>query len=234
MNGYSPILALVTGLFETVAAFWTLTRPGRRHILRPVGLLLLFLAGYQFIEVVACATTHSTLAARLAFTDIIWLPPLGAWLVVQLSAADNRGLRWAVIALFAIAAALVVCVFADPGFVTRTVCEVVFARYDQPSPLYYYVYGVYYQAVLAAILVGAAVALARVEDVVQRRHLADVQIGMLGLLLPTVFTQALFTELDGSTTPSIMCHYALILALFLTRLAARERHHAAHTPQAET
>jgi hypothetical protein len=232
MDGYSPILALATGFFETAAAIWTLTRSGRRDILRPVAGILLFLAGYQFIEVIACATTHSTLAARFAFADIIWLPPLGMWLVLRLAAPTNKALRRIGRGLFVVAASLVICVFVDADFVTRTVCEVVFARYDQPSPIYYYVYGVYYQGMLAAVLFGAAVGLACTEDRVHRRHLADVQIGMLGFMLPTVFTQALVPELGGSTTPSILCHYALILALFLTRLVAREHRRAADTPPA--
>ena len=45
MPEYSPILAAVTGAFEVLAAVYTLTGPGRKRILRPVGLILLLLAG---------------------------------------------------------------------------------------------------------------------------------------------------------------------------------------------
>ena len=46
--------------------------------------------------------------------------------------------------------------------------------------------------------------------------------GTLGFLLPAVATALLTNGLDGSL-PSVMCHYALALALFLARIVARER-----------
>lgn len=55
MPEYSPILAGITGAFEVLAAMYTLTGPGRKRILRPVGLILLLLAGYQFAELAVCA-----------------------------------------------------------------------------------------------------------------------------------------------------------------------------------
>jgi len=82
---YSPVLAIATGLFEFAAAVFTFLSSGRKRILYPIGLLFLLLAGYQFSEAAVCANPDNLVLSRLAFSDITWLPPLGLWLVYQLS-----------------------------------------------------------------------------------------------------------------------------------------------------
>jgi hypothetical protein len=221
MNGYIPELAIATGLFEVAAAWFAFHGPGRREFLRPIGVLLLLLAGYQFLEVAACGQPNNTNWARLAFVDIVWLPAVGVSLIVLLSQSKAQWPGWVVRGMFTIATVLTGWIAFDPTFVSRTVCSVVVARYVNPNPLYL-LYGMYYQLGLVGMIVGAAVAMPVVEDQVRRQHLSDVQVGTLGFLLPAVATALLTNGLDGSL-PSVMCHYALALALFLARIVARER-----------
>jgi hypothetical protein len=225
MTGYVPALGVATGLFELGVAASALRGRGDPRLLRPVALLLVLLAGYQFLEVLACGTPASAWPARWAFVDIVWLPPLGVWLIVQLAESTPPLARAAARQLFYAAGALSAWVLVDPSFVTRTVCNVVLARYEHGTPLYV-MYGGFYQAGLGAMMLGASAALAITDDPRRRRHLADVQMGTIAFVVPSLLTELLLPGTAGAM-PSVMCHYALILAVFLARLVAREQHASA-------
>jgi len=222
MVGYFPALGVTTGLFELGVAAVALRGPGDPHLLRPTALLLVLLAGYQFLEVLACGSPGSAWPARLAFVDIVWLPPLGVWLIVLLAEPAAAWVRTAARQLFYAAAALAGWALLDPSFVTRTVCNVVLARYEHATPLYV-LYGGFYQLGLGAMMLGAAPALAATRDPTRRQHLADVQMGTIAFVVPSLLTELLVPGTAG-TMPSVMCHYALILAVFLARLVRREQH----------
>lgn len=229
MSGYSPMLAIATGSFELLAAAWVLRSPGRSAILRPIAGILVFLAGYQWLEVLACGTVSDTTYARLALADVIWLPPLGVLLVSRLAAPGDRRLVWFGRGLFVMAAGLAAFIMTDSTFVRQTVCQTVIATYKTPG-LVYQVYGAYYQFGLMAMIFGASYAMARVDDGLTRRHLSDVQMGTLGFVLPSLLTELVMPQY-GSSTPSVMCHYALVLALLLTHLVWVERRHALENGQ---
>jgi hypothetical protein len=221
MPSYSPLLAIATGLFEFGAAGFALRSPGRRRILRPTALIFLLLAGYQFAEVAVCAAPDQRIFTRLAFFDISWLPPLGLWLMVQLVSPRRRALAVLPLAWFAAAVLIVTWIFIDPGCLTKSVCQTVIARYAQARP-FEILYGVFYQSGLGVLIFGTTVGLARDADPVLRRHLADLQAGVLGFVLPSLAVRVLLREPQG-VLPSIQCHFALILAVFLLSLVLRER-----------
>ncbi len=220
-SGYFPLLAVLTGIFEFGAAAWTLTRKGRKRILHPIAAIFLFLAGYQFAEVAVCSHPDNLLWARWAFFDITWLPPLALWLTAVLGFPEKRGPKIFASVYFAAAAALCVWIFADPGCITRTVCQVVTARYHHPL-LFDTVYGVFYQLGLMVIVFAAAAGMARTSDRILRGHLALLQAGVLGFVFPALAVRVLAREPEGST-PSVMCHFALVLAFALFAIVIRER-----------
>ena len=226
MPEYSPILAVVTGCFELLAALYTLTGPGRKRILYPVGLILLLLAGYQFAEVAVCANPGNLSLSRLSFFEITWLPPVGIWLIALLIRPGRKWLKAAALAYFTAAAAICVWISADAGCITKSVCQVVVARYFQSS-LFEIVYGVFYQSGLAVMVFGAAAGMAQADDIVLRKHLANVQVGVLGFMLPALVLRFLVREPLG-ILPSVMCHFALVFAVSLVALVVRERRLQSH------
>lgn len=225
MTGYSPFLAVLTGIFEFGAAVWTLTGTGRKRILLPVAALLLLLAGYQFAEVAVCSDPARLLWARWAYFDISWLPPLGIWLAAILGFSGRRGMKVIALAYFAAAAAFCLWIFADPSCITKSVCQVVTARYISSDP-FEWAYAVFYQSGLAVMVFGATAGLARTTDAVLRKHLADLQAGTLGFILPALAIRILSSEPKG-LLPSVMCHFALVQAVFLCGIVLRERRPAA-------
>ncbi len=221
-NGYSPALSLFTAAAEISIAIWAWRGEGRRDIVQPLAYILLLLAGYQLAEVFVCSRPTTTIFARFAFADVIWLPPLGVYLVAMLSGSKTPKMKPLAGAFFAGAGVLTAVVLLVPEFVTRAVCEVVIAKYSHQSG-WYLVYGSFYQLGLGAMLFGGAAALATASDPIRRRHLADLQLGTLGFVLPALLTPVALPGLDGAM-PSIMCHYGLVLAAFLARIVWREQH----------
>ena len=224
MNGYSPTLSIITAGIEISLAIWAFRSPGRRNILVTTGLLLLVLAGYQIAEVFICNQPGVRFLAALAFVDIVWLPPIGLWLIALCTKTERalwiRGAQ----STFVMAGALSLWILLDRSFVTGTVCQVVLATYEHGTP-FHHIFGVFYELTLGAMVVSAMLGAAKLDDPIGRAHCADIQLGVLAFMIPALFTQLLWKGLEPSL-PSIMCHYAIILALLLGRLIARERRHA--------
>jgi hypothetical protein len=229
---YSPVLALVTGILELGAGLWVLVGPrrGRRTITGPVGIIFLFLAGYQFAEVLVCAGPENRIWTRLAFLDITWLPPLGLWLCARLSAPGIRWLRPAAIADFGLGAAFSVWILVAPGAITKSVCGLVLARYF-PTAVFDIAYALFYQISLLVIVFGAAAGMAAGHDHVLRKHLANLQAGLLGFILPALAVRILVREVQGDLIPSVMCHFAIVLAALLFVLVLRERRTTPPVPE---
>jgi uncharacterized membrane protein YgdD (TMEM256/DUF423 family) len=83
-------------------------------------------------------------------------------------------------------------------------------------------YGVYYQLSLILTIFAGAAGMAALDDVLLRRHLANLQTGLLGFLFPALAVRILSPEPEG-LLPSVMCHFAIALAASLYVLALRER-----------
>ncbi len=221
MPEYSPILAIATGILEVAAGVYALTGPGRKKILRPVAVLLFLLAGYQFAEVAVCAAPTALAYSRLAYLIITWMPPFAFRLLVVLDARRKKILG--AVSFFYLVAAAALCgwILADAGAITRSVCDLVLARFFVTTP-FAIVYGLYYQTALLWIVFGSGMAMASAADAVRRKHLANLQMGVLGFMFPAVAVRLLVRG-PGDILPSAMCHFALLLAASLVALAARER-----------
>ena len=118
-------------------------------------------------------------------------------------------------------AVFAVWIFVDANAVTKSVCQTVIARYFSPHP-FDLAYGFYYQSGLAVLIFGCAAAMVKAEYTTARKHIANLQTGVLGFMLPAMAVRVLIDEPTG-ILPSVMCHFALVLAVSLVFLIARER-----------
>jgi len=221
-NGYFPWLSVVTALFEISAAVWVLRGPGRTTIKRHTALLLVLLASYQVAEVWVCADPSALLRARIAFCCIVWLPTVGLSLMAQIEGGPSRGAALFLKASFAWCAVLCVWVLVDPTFVSGTVCSTVLATFRHDAQLFHYAYGGFYEMGLLAMMLSGTVIMKRADSPLARQHAGDIQMGTILFVVPAFITQIIWRDLDPSL-PSLMCHYALILALFLVRVTLREQ-----------
>jgi hypothetical protein len=123
--------------------------------------------------------------------------------------------------MFTFCGLLVAIIAADKTFVTATVCEIVFARYTNPTPLYQ-TYGIFYQCGLMSMLLISAYGVTICNDDHQRLLLGQVLLGSIAFIFPALVSVAVIPMADNAL-PSIMCHFASLLALFLSRLIWLER-----------
>jgi hypothetical protein len=221
MPEYSPILAILTGILEVAAGVYALVGPGRKPVLRPVAIILFLLAGYQFAEVAVCSNPAALAYSRLAYVIIAWLPPYALRLAVALDEGRGKLLRTAALVYYVAAAAMSLWILADHGVITRSVCDLITARYFQATT-FAVVYGLFYQSALLWIVFGSGVAMVRAGDAVARKHLASLQLGILGFMFPALAVRVLVPR-PGDILPSAMCHFALILAASFVALVVRER-----------
>jgi len=221
---YSPVLSVCTAILEIIAGLWVLRGSGRKPVLRTTALILFLLAAYQLVEAVFCTgllPSTGSLLPRLAFIVVAWLPPTGLLLVAQLYPTTSPLLFRLSYLMYLLCMALVVAIIVQPGFVTESVCMVVFARYTTPTPLYN-LYGLFYQFGLLSMLVLSSYGVTICDDRRQRLLLGQVLLGSMAFIIPALVTVSILPIAENAL-PSILCHYALFLAVFLVRLVVIER-----------
>ena len=220
---YSPILSIITALFEILAAMWALMGSGRKKIIYTSSALLLLLAAYQILEVVICTAPQSSMFfSRLAFIVIAWLPPVAVLLIALLFPTKKKAVYWFTGLTFTLALLISIWLLIDKSFVTKSVCTVIFARYSNPMPQYIIYAGFYHLGMLGMLFLSAHGVII-CKDHEQRLLLGQMLMGSLAFIIPSLITVIAIPYTKGAL-PSVMCHYALLLAIFITRLLYLERH----------
>lgn len=217
---YSPLLSIVTAVIEVLVAMWAFTGQGRKSVKAAAAAILLFLASFQILEVLICAATPPSLFfSRIAFMCVAWLPPLGLLLISLLT--GRRGIK--IIAGLFLSAALILNILIPltSHFVTRTVCRVVFTLFRNESPLFL-AYCIFYWLGLMS-MAGFSLAGSRTAPPREQQQLRLMAAGTLGFIIPSLVSVLLFPSLTRSSLPSIMCHYALFLALALMTIIRHEK-----------
>lgn len=222
---YSPGLALATASFEIAVAFWALGGTGDRSITRTTAAILALLATYQIIEVGICSNASAAgFLPRLAFIAVAWLPPLGMLLIANIHRPRSRMAYSNAYFMLAAALGIVVWIALDRAFVSSSVCQALFAYYTNPMPRFTLYAGFYWLGLLGMI-VHSGYGMKTCPDPRRRRLLFQVFAGTLAFVLPSLLVSRYVSPARGSL-PSVMCHFALILAFFLTRLVYLQRRSA--------
>ncbi len=223
---YSPILAVATAAFEICVAGWALgglRRSSRsRRVIGATSAILLFLAGYQITEVAICADVATAgFLPRLAFLIVTWLPALGLLLVAQLRRPRSRTSYATAYGMLAASAGLVGWILVDRSFATASVCNAVYAHYAHVMPRFL-VYAWYYWLGLAGMAIFSAYGAMACTDGRRKQQLALLCGGTLAFTIPSLALSWIVPATRGAL-PSILCHFALLLAICLSRLVYLER-----------
>jgi len=226
---YSPILAVVTAAFEIVVAAWALDRVRRirdeRRVLVTTAAILLLLAGYQLAEVAICADVPASgFLPRLAFLIVTPLPPLGLLLIAQLRRPRSGPTYLCAYAALAAAAGIVVWIAVDRSFATASVCNAVYARYVHAMPRFL-IYASYYWLGLLGMVLFSGYGALTCRDGRRRSQLIQLFVGTLAFVVPSIALSWFVPPARGAL-PSIMCHFALLLAVCLASLIRLESRQA--------
>ncbi|MBU0595251.1 hypothetical protein KJ567_01025 [Candidatus Bipolaricaulota bacterium] len=231
---YSPILGVVTAAFEVIVAGWALNSlrrsPGERRIVWTTSAILVLLAGYQVAEVAICANVAGAgFLPRLAFIIVTWLPPLGLLLIAQLRRPRSRTSYTSAYGLLAAAAGIVAWIVIDGSFATASVCNAVYARYAHVMPRFL-VYAWFYWLGLLGMAAFSGHGAMICQDERRKRQLTLLCGGTLAFTIPSIALSWVVPTTRGAL-PSILCHFALLLAVCLARLLVLERRETEETDE---
>lgn len=210
---FSPLVMITTCVIEVALALWTVWRYRLNAVTRLIVAILMCLAIFQLAEYNVCTAALGLSSldwARVGFASITLLPPLGIHLAHSL-VGDRR--RTFVLSAYA-AAVLFAAIFllAERGMQSH-VCAGNYVIFHT-APVVWPIYAVYYYGLLAVGVVYAFRSAARVKNSHLARALRWLAIGYMAFIVPTTFVNII----DPSTIagiPSIMCGFAVILALIL-------------------
>lgn len=204
---------LATFIFEIGAALYILFRYKLSAATRLIILLLLLLATFQFAEYMVCEHygLNSVQWARLGYTAITLLPALGIHLVQRL--AGNRRV-WPAFGGYVVAVPfLFFFLFANTPFSGQE-CLGNYVIFQIPRWVSWG-YATYYYVLLAIAMWQAWVFARHTQSVKQKSALHIFAVGYLAFVVPTVAVALLRPEtLRG--IPSIMCGFAVLLAIAVT------------------
>lgn len=212
---FSPPVMIATMVIELALAVWValkyVTNTPRRLILA----LLVCLAAFQLAEFNVCSpATPDIVWSRIGYIFITFLPPLGIHLITKLRREQRTGLiatGYAASTIFAFAFAFL------SNNLNRGVCAGNYVIFVLAQPLAT-LYGTYY---LGLVVVGLVLTRwpQKHPSPTSTTALGWMTAGYLAFTLPTLIIDFIL-PMTRLGIPSIMCGFAVILAIILgTRVA---------------
>ena len=220
---FSPAVMLLTFLFESFAAGWVLFKYKTNEISRLIIYILLALAGFQAAEFMVCGGFgfDGVQWARFGYVSITLLPPLGLHLAHKI-AGKKVG---AMVKLAYLTCAIFVFYYTFAvSTVEAGVCRANYSVFNTPN-LWGELFGAYYYGWL---IIGVLFSVRQSKVLyaqkdksskIKSRALVWLTIGYVSFMLPTTVVNLI----DPNTIegiPSIMCGFAVILAMILLGFVA--------------
>jgi len=213
---FSPPVMLVTMLIEFGGALWLAWRYRltRRARLAIAGLVCLGV--FQLAEYLICEASgiDGLSWARIGHVAISLLPPIGVSLALEL--ADHRSPVLET-AIFCLCAGFIGYYGFWSGAITSETCQGNYVIFTGESHVAGAIYGLYYFSLLA---VGTGVSAYYARRISGQRRIAlwGLLIGYLTFIIPTTVIYLLDDSIRGGI-PSIMCGFAVFLALMILGVA---------------
>ncbi|MDB5178089.1 MAG: rane protein of unknown function [Patescibacteria group bacterium] len=207
---FSPPVMIATMVIELGLAAWIISRYAISHVRQLIIAILICLAAFQLAEFNVCGSAMPGLTwSRLGYVFITFLPPLGIHLISRIRRENHPTLirfSYAAAGLFAATFALL------PAGLNQGVCSgnyVIFRLAEPLSTVYTFSY-------IALVLFGLTLALRPLARATpnQRLTLQWIAAGYLAFTLPTFIINYLLPA-THKAIPSIMCGFAVILAIIL-------------------
>jgi hypothetical protein len=205
---FSPPVMVATCVIELALLAYTIWRYRLTTLTRLVSLMLLFLAIFQLAEFHVCrGSSWISQWSHLGYIAITLLPPLGIHIIHTIA---GRAKAWLVYACYVTAAAFVAFFAITANSITGHQCLGNYVMF-QVNPGLTDFYGLYYYG---WVLAGIALSLYFAQGLTlhKRQSLHYFAFGYAAFLVPTT-TANLIDSATLRGIPSIMCGFAVILAL---------------------
>lgn len=207
---FSPPVMLATFVIELSLAFYSIWRYKLTSINRLVVSILASLASFQLAEYMVCGGlgwSHIEWA-RLGYVSITLLPAIGIHLLTKLA---NKKMPWLVGSVYATCAAFVTFYLVGAGAVNGQACYPNYAVFYTNSDVSQWYTAYYYGWLMVGTYLAWHWGMGNPKI---RKTLHAMMLGYLVFLVPTTA----FNIIDPTTIkgiPSIMCGFAVILAIIL-------------------
>jgi hypothetical protein len=217
-NCFSPPVMVATIIIESFLVIYTLWRYKMTIVTRLAVILLLSLAIFQLSEYFVCTGIGSMAApwSRVGFVAITALPPLGLHLMHALAGKPKRRL---VYGAYSVMALFMASFLFSPGIFTGHVCTGNYVIFQFTANITG-VYSVYY---FGWILTGMGLGFRWAEELKAKGKAAAKQLkavqglilGYLVFLVPSALSMAVKPSVRRGI-PSVLCGFAVLLALIMT------------------
>ncbi len=220
---YMPIVAILTGLFEISFAifFLPIVKKSKKPNLNVLLMILFLLSSYQLLEAYNCSFNNVPILVRLSFLFITWLPALGIYF--SYLSSPNKNIIFRITSYLFLALALYFSfwfmIYGNTAVIK--VCKSFIAVYSNRFPMYKF-YGAYYQIGLLFMVTFSVINITKEENYNNRLIIQDFILGSLLFIIPSLVITSLFSSYRGAI-PSVMCHLALFLGIFIVKTLSREK-----------
>lgn len=219
---FSPPIMLATFIIEIVFALYVVARYKLTPVSRLAVAILVGLAVFQLAEYNVCETAwgmDSLSWARIGYVAITFLPPLGLHLATKIAGKKQPllvGSAYLAGVLFAL-----FFLFSGQGMLGQECLGnyVIFSI----APWAVKLYAAYYYGLLA---LGVGYSLKAAKSIKKKSHkqaLVALAVGYLAFIVPTTAANIIDPETIAGI-PSIMCGFAVILAVILTLVVVPKAH----------
>ena len=209
---FSPPVMIATFVIELSLALYTFWRYKLTAITRLAVVLFIALGTFQLAEYMVCRGIGGDALAwsRIGYMAITLLPPIGIHLL-QVISGDKR--RWLIWPGYIAAVGFVAFFSLIGGAIDGHACLGNYVIF-QVAPGFGGLFGLYYYGLLAATLLLGWRYAHRVRQKKARRAIEGVMLGYTVFIIPAT-TVNLVNPATISGIPSIMCGFAVLLALVL-------------------
>lgn len=220
---------ILTFLIELLLLAWTLFRYRHTTVVRLVAAIMVCLAAFQLAEFAVCEGMFGVdkfTWSRLGFVAITALPALGIHALMEIAGQTSRSGLLIVYTLMA----LFMGYFAfAPGAMTSSVCGGNYVLFQSGREASFF-YGLYYYSleIIAAFVAIDAGRKTRDNDTKKALYGLAIAYGLL--LVPTTTVNILYPETVAGI-PSIMCGFAVFLALMIALYVLPHAATKQHTPR---
>ena len=216
---FSPPVMLATFAIEIGLAVYLLyTRTLNRTVKLTVSLLVA-LAAFQLSEYGICEDFGfaATTWAQIGFAAITLLPPLGLHLVCDLSRRTSRVLLPLAYGL----AGLWILIFIFSGIMEGAVCEGNYVIFQISDPAEFIYYAYYNALIIIAVMKGWSL-YKTLSSNRTKTALAFLLLGYMSFIIPSIIVRLVFdfNDTENSALPSIMCGFAVLLAVIVATKVA--------------
>lgn len=205
---FSPEVMLITGLIEFGLFVWLLIKRNRNRALSLIIIILFCLAWFQFVEYYSCIWAVDTSAIMSGMVAITLLPALGFDLVGRI-AGGVGGVRLG----YWIAGSVSLGFIGFPQLFENAVCSGNYLIINVDEGIGH-IFGGYYLLYLVWALIEGIKYSNRSIESNRRISMMWLMFGYVSFMLPMAIVYSVNPELVMAI-PSVMCGFAIILALIL-------------------